>query len=294
MFDSTNIKNMSLQQAIAALFANPIVLFCFGTLLLLILQFSRRRPDWASLSSRLTERAWTVRGTIMLISAIILLVLTGKLVVSLAFQAGLIMEERTLHAAIVANSLFIHGAILLLAAITARCQKISLTDNLGLNCLPTTKSIKQAVVAYLASVPLVGIATVLSGWSLHEAGIPPEPQYVVQIITDTESTAIRIVFITIIVVTAPLAEEIFFRGICMPMLAKHFGMTFAVSIVSILFAAIHLHLHSVIPLIMIAIVFAVSYIYSGSIIVPILTHMIFNATGLTILFLAKVAHKFAG
>ena len=85
---------------------------------------------------------------------------------------------------------------------------------------------------------------------------------------------------------APVAEEILFRGILVPLLMKRLGAGPAVILSSVLFALVHLHAPSFFPLFVLATGLALAYIYTGSLWVPIMMHALFNGMNLAILLLA--------
>jgi len=94
----------------------------------------------------------------------------------------------------------------------------------------------------------------------------------------------------VMVVTAgiavPAAEELFFRGLLLPVVGKQYGARTAVIVVSLIFAAIHFHARSFLPLFVLAACLSAAFFYTRSIVVPIAMHCGFNliqiARGLTL------------
>jgi len=86
---------------------------------------------------------------------------------------------------------------------------------------------------------------------------------------------------------APLFEEVIFRGILLPLVARRWGTAAAVVTVSALFAMVHFHLPSVVPLFVIAVAFSLGYVYSGSLLVPVAMHALFNGVNLVMLALLR-------
>ena len=82
---------------------------------------------------------------------------------------------------------------------------------------------------------------------------------------------------------APIFEEILFRGIALPLLARRWGVAPAVVAVSAFFAVIHLHVPSLVPLFIIAVSFSLGYLYTGSLLAPVVMHALFNGVNLWIL-----------
>jgi len=89
----------------------------------------------------------------------------------------------------------------------------------------------------------------------------------------------------IAIVGAPVFEEIVFRGILFPWLARRTGFWPGVVVVSALFAALHLHLPSLLPLFLLSAMFCVAYARTRSLWVPIGMHALFNAVSVLLLTL---------
>ena len=88
----------------------------------------------------------------------------------------------------------------------------------------------------------------------------------------------RVVVAFSTVIMAPLAEEVFFRGLLQSMLRKYLGHAWgAILITSVLFAVGHARYHDTIPaLFVLAVVLGYNYERSGRLYPSILIHVIFN------------------
>jgi len=90
------------------------------------------------------------------------------------------------------------------------------------------------------------------------------------------------------VVIAPIVEEFIFRGYLYPVLKKYTQKYYAAIVTSILFAIVHFHLPTLVPLALLGIALCFVYERSGTLWAPICVHALFNATSLLgMLFLAK-------
>lgn len=87
------------------------------------------------------------------------------------------------------------------------------------------------------------------------------------------------------VITAPIAEETFFRGFLFIGLTKRFGFVWAAAISGFLFALAHGEPSTLIPFTIVGMVFAWAYVAAGSLWGAIAAHLIFNL----ISFLAALA-----
>jgi membrane protease YdiL (CAAX protease family) len=82
------------------------------------------------------------------------------------------------------------------------------------------------------------------------------------------------------VTLGPFVEELLFRGIALPLLARYTSTHWAVFLVSATFAVLHFHVPSFVPLFVIALAFSYAYLYTGSILVPVIMHALFNGVSL--------------
>ena len=111
----------------------------------------------------------------------------------------------------------------------------------------------------------------------------PEKQTVVTVIEKTVEPAKRVWFALAAIFLAPAVEETIFRGIMYPYLKQRVGIPMAVTVTSVLFAAIHLNVVIFIPLVFLGCVLTWLYERTDSLLAPIVTHGVFNATNFLML-----------
>jgi membrane protease YdiL (CAAX protease family) len=87
---------------------------------------------------------------------------------------------------------------------------------------------------------------------------------------------------------APVVEEIYFRGLAYPALKQRLGPDRALLIVSAVFALVHPHLPSLLPLFGLALGLGVAYEISGSLLAPITVHVLFNAVSIGLLWYVRL------
>lgn len=90
----------------------------------------------------------------------------------------------------------------------------------------------------------------------------------------------RVVLYLVIIVGAPIAEELFFRGLLLRSLARHFDDTTAIAVSALAFSLSHFKAAQIPGLFVVGIVFAVLTRRSGRLGPAIIAHMAFNATAL--------------
>ncbi len=90
----------------------------------------------------------------------------------------------------------------------------------------------------------------------------------------------------VVVVLAPIGEEIFFRGFVFAGLKKYWGVAWGAVVSSAIFALFHLNGLLFIPLFIIGVALAWLYEFSGSILPSIMLHIINNLLALTYIYLS--------
>ncbi len=90
------------------------------------------------------------------------------------------------------------------------------------------------------AVIAVGLGAVLAGLVASVVGLEPdEVEGNTQAISDAEGSAWLYVMVVFVVVVAPFAEELFFRGLMLRALEKRVGAVVAVTLSTLLFTAAH-------------------------------------------------------
>jgi membrane protease YdiL (CAAX protease family) len=128
-------------------------------------------------------------------------------------------------------------------------------------------------VIILISVNLVSAATMK--W-LESFWPDQQPQETVRAFQDSGSLGFRFLVIIAAVVIAPLAEEVLFRGFVYGVLKRYTDAPFAALASSLMFAVIHMHVGSLLPLCMLAVLLCLAYEITGCLLTPMLLHAVFN------------------
>ena len=139
-----------------------------------------------------------------------------------------------------------------------------------------------------------GVMLLAPAWLLAGAGAamlqrlawPVEPQEALQWLASGQLGAWRVLVLLLAsLVLAPLAEEVVFRGILLPVLARHGTRPWrALLLSSLLFAALHLHAGSLLPLLAVGGACGLGFLATGHLLTPIVMHALFNAVSLLALF----------
>jgi len=236
----------------------------------------RNPPDRRALTAALAARSWRTPELglalaalllLYLLSAVVSLVLGGSDAVGMAL-AGILSACATL-------------------AVVARINRRrggTWAAGFGLGGRQL-KTLLLSPVFYLATAPFLMIATGV--WHLlleRVLGMETEMQDAMQLIAQG-SAGIKLLYILLAVVAAPLFEELVFRGLLFPYFVKRAGLAGGTLLVSVGFALLHLHTPSLVPLFLLSAALCLAYWRTGSLWVSIGMHAIFNATSILALLL---------
>ena len=261
----------------------------FATDIALVIYFVTRPSRWTEQVSRLKARPLSTEQ-----GALLLLVLMALYITSIAlqpmidpgFEAGCDGCESQ---RLVLHSICFHLVGLGVVALSLLHRRVTWRDAFGVQPRAILRDAVLGAVFYLAVLPFVVFYALVYQAVLRGMGHEIMLQEVAQVVVGESSFWMRVYLAALAVVFAPLFEEILFRGIGLPLLARKWGAAPAIVIVSLLFAAIHLHLPSMVPLFIIAAAFSLAYIHTGSIVVPVVMHGLFNGVNVAMLMLLKGA-----
>jgi len=156
----------------------------------------------------------------------------------------------------------------------------------GFDRLRTWQVIAFAVGLLLAALPLVFVTSYLISAILR---VDPQrdSQEIVQIFQGITDPVKKFPIVILAVVVAPLAEEFVFRGFLYGVLKRYFGALPSLLFTGILFALIHLHLPSLLPLFVLACTLTLAYEFSGTLLVPMGMHSLFNTLSLLVVSFSR-------
>lgn len=151
-------------------------------------------------------------------------------------------------------------------------------------------AIRQGLVTFLITLPVVTVANVAWLGLLKAAGLPAEQQDLLRMFTEAESTGLLVLMIALATLVAPVSEELLFRATIFRYLRTRLPRWIALLLPGTIFAALHVNwltldgLPSLMPLITLAVVFSLAYERTGRIAVVIVAHAIFNLHTIVLLF----------
>ncbi len=142
-----------------------------------------------------------------------------------------------------------------------------------------------AVYAFLAVLPVLYGGTLVWIQLLELVGITPEHQDVVETFRDADSPLVIGGMIFLVVVLAPISEEIIFRGCLYRFLKSYLPVWGSIAISSILFSLMHQNSMGLLTLALLGALLCVVYERTGSLKVPILLHAVFNLNTVILIFM---------
>ena len=266
----------------AGIFYFFLLLAGLGADALLLSNFRGASFSWAACAERLKARAWPSEDFRRLVLWLVFLHLAGMMMVQSLYAHDAVSGDGSPMIVLV-QSLIFHWAGLALAAAMLLQRGATGKTAFGLDWTGTARSAARGFYYYLASLPVLLTGAVLAEFVLVRLGLEPQLQDIAGIVAGAHVWWIRIYLILLAVVLAPVFEEVLFRGIALPWLARRTGMPAAVVLVSLVFAAMHGYLFQTIPLFLIAAAFSLAYIRTGNLLVPVVMHAVFNGVNTAML-----------
>ncbi|MEM9002293.1 MAG: type II CAAX endopeptidase family protein [Cyanobacteria bacterium P01_F01_bin.86] len=135
---------------------------------------------------------------------------------------------------------------------------------------------------YLVALPLMLIVSIANQqlWQ-GQGGSNP----LLQTVLEANDSSALAIFFTTAAIAAPLFEELLFRGFLLPSLTRYLPVWGAIVLSSFIFAAAHLSLSEVLPLMVLGMVLGIVYTRSRNLLAPMLLHSAWNSITMLGLFL---------
>lgn len=183
------------------------------------------------------------------------------------------------------QSILFHWLILLFTVVWLKKLPHSFEALFGFKPSRILHNASRGVIGYLIAWPIIVATGYLYQILLLKTGYQPSQQPVMQFLAGDISVWSRLYGVVLALFIAPLSEEILFRGMLLPVVARKTSPTVAVIAVSILFAGMHFYLPAIIPLFVVSLACCYAYIYTGSLTTPIVLHSVFNSINLGLFLL---------
>jgi hypothetical protein len=183
-------------------------------------------------------------------------------------------------------TLSLQGAALVLIPHFLNEQALSWEEAFGFANNPR-RAIMWGVIVASLFLPLgMGLQWLSAEVMLHlpRLHLKPEPQESVQTLQMAVSWTNRFGLGAVTILVAPLAEEMFFRGILYPALKSAGFPRLALWGTALLFGVVHMNFVTFVPLVTLAIGLTLLYERTNNLWAPITAHSLFNALNFVILY----------
>jgi membrane protease YdiL (CAAX protease family) len=164
-------------------------------------------------------------------------------------------------------------AVLTLLTSLLQLRGFSVSSLGGFSRLGFGRIVSTAAVLLFAAYPLLFLGDQISQWLL---GGGSGRQQIVEMFTGSETLRQRVMIIILAVSIAPMSEEFIFRFFLYGVLKRYLGRVSGLILNALLFAAVHVHLPSFVPLFVLGSCLTLAYEWSGSILVSMTMHALFN------------------
>lgn len=233
-------------------------------------------------SGQLTAYVWSARAAVALLVLTFALNMLAGFAVRAVLRAALGGMIETL--AVGAILLLSYGVQLGTVWVVAHRHGYRFSDSVGLRSVPLP-------VAWFASA--LGAAAVVRVFALLYSALMISAGLKLQ---GWDSSPMRyfapgplgaILLVLVVVVVAPIVEEVVFRGVVLVSLRERWGDRVAIVVSSLVFAAMHISLFSFVPIFAVAVALGALFIRSKSLWVSVACHAAFNGVGVFFLLVLR-------
>lgn len=240
---------------------------------LLLLSFYGWLASRSSAHARLTAKPFGVPDAIC--SGVLALWMINVIWQSFGADQGITLQT------IVVNSVFYASLILGIFGVIG-FQRKSPIEIFGLSPFLFPRAAGTGLLWLLITYPLILAA---QGLVQKIFGAADDSQEIVKYFLEHPDLKHRAAVVFMAVIMAPVAEELIFRGYIYGVIRRYGGRIPALLTSSLLFAAIHVHLPSLLGLGILAVILCLVYERTGSLWASITLHSAFNASTIAVLIL---------
>lgn len=229
------------------------------------------------------SRAWPVRDALWLVALAFVIALLGSLGIRGVLSRG---YDDTVATLLVGCVLTLGYAVqLILVRAVSASHGLVLSETIGLTrpCGPARAWVSLALGGALAARAFAAVyGLVVERLGVHLSGADSDPFSVFP-----GGYLSVIVMLAILVLIAPFAEEVVFRGVLLPALGARWGTIAAVAISSAVFAAFHASVYLLLPIFIAAAVFGALAVRFRSLWPAFLAHATFNGLAAVVVLVLK-------
>jgi membrane protease YdiL (CAAX protease family) len=182
------------------------------------------------------------------------------------------------------NTVFMLIVTFIILAYLRVVRDLNPAELFGMRQMTVGAAFLRALGALLITyILMLGVKYVVE--EVFYAGKFPDPssQETVEVFQKDKGFAFRALLGVAAVFVAPVVEETMFRGFLYGVIKRLTDRWFSVCFTSLLFAIVHHHVGSIVPLFVLALGFTTAYEATGCLLVPIFMHALFNAWNIALL-----------
>lgn len=147
---------------------------------------------------------------------------------------------------------------------------------------PSWKAALWGIGGYFVALPLMlGVALINQQIWQGQGGSNP----LLETVLKEQDPITLLIFFSTAAIAAPLFEEILFRGFLLPSLTRYMSVGWAIALSGFIFAAAHLSLSEVLPLMLLGCLLGFIYTRSRNLLSPIVLHSLWNSATMLGLFI---------
>ena len=258
-----------------------LVLFIAGLAAIYFFVRNRWRQtarDWAGIIFRVSCRPWSWIDLSVIVGAV-----TSLSVIFAFFLRGKIQPDSFAPLAI--SMAITHGTVLLAILAIAGFRRVRLRSAFGGGSHRFLRDIGTGTIGYLSMIVVVCPAMFATAIILKLLHREPAPQEILGLFAMQKSVFAKVYFAVWTVLIAPVAEEMLFRGILLPLLLRVLPSALAIAVVSLGFAGLHGDVTAFLPLFTVSVSLCLAFLTTESLVVSITMHALFNSVTTAVLLL---------
>jgi membrane protease YdiL (CAAX protease family) len=230
----------------------------------------------------IVSRPWTVGGLLRRMWMLLVCLSAGLSLAGVAQKIGGHLPESSSGEQMV----IAEGAVLLFFVGYLRAHQMKWADAFGIRNRVQQAILAGGIVACIF-LPIGEGLQRASAYVLTHFQIEPHEQQAVHVMRVTSAVSSRVLLGVLAIFLAPIAEEVFFRGMLYPAIKQAGYPRLALWGVSLVFACVHFNLTAFVPLFVLAVFLTVLYERTDNLLAPITAHALFNSFNFIFLYLLE-------
>jgi len=202
----------------------------------------------------------------------------------LIFVLGL-TETLPIGVMILFSILFFQGVMGLVLFLRLHRSRIEPLEVLGMEGPFRLQDLIWGLVSYCMCLPFVGLSSLFTQLFFEVFHWKLEVQPMLELFSELSGWMNWVSVFLLVGFIGPLLEELVFRGFLFTWLHQRLGFLPGLFLQALIFAAIHMHIASFLPLFVLSIILGLTYVYTRRLMACVWAHAVFNTMTLVYTFL---------